>query len=600
MPERFHADLGGVVDLLSRHVYSSPRVYLRELLQNAVDAIHARALREPGFEGQVRIAVRAGGSGPSLAVSDDGIGLTAAEIDRFLTTIGRSSKRDELSFPRGDLLGQFGLGLLSCFLVSDEITVVTRSVTGAPAMRWTGRADGACTTEPLGRELDPGTSVYLSPRPGSEALLAPETVRSLARHYGDLLPYPVTLVDGGHRERLNGDGPPWRWRFDRPEQRREALLAYGRRLFGIEFLDVVPLRVPAAGLEGLAFVLPFPPSPASRPAHRVHLKRMLLSDQAGALLPEWAFFVRCVVDASELRPAASREALVEDELLELTRQALGEELQRWLVRLAATDPPRLARLLHVHQLAIKALAVHDRAFFAMMARWLPFETSMGPMTLPECQRREPVVRYTSTRDTFRQLSQIAAAQGMCIVNGGDAYDAELIELLPAILPGVRVQAVEPADLLPQLEGLEPARRAETDEFLHLARTTLRPFECDVELRRFEPSSVPALYANGDGLDVQRSLEVADELWSGVLGAIAQAAPVPGARLCLNHANPLVRRLLEVHDPVLVAAAVELLYVQALLLAHQPLQRRERALLSTALLGLLDWCLDPAVGGGLAG
>src|SRR4029453_915185 len=206
-------------------------------------------------------------------------------------------------------------------------------------------------------------------------------------------------------------------------------------VFGMDFLEVVPLRVPVAGLEGLAFVLPFSPSPASRPAHRVYLKRMLLSDQTAGLLPQWAFFVRCVVDATELRPTASREALFEDELLEATRQALGEELRRWLVRLAATDPGRLERVIGLHQLSIKALSVHDTEFFAMMARWLPFETSMGPMTLPECQRRASVVRYTPTRDPFRQLAQIASAQGICIVNGGYTYDSELIELLPAVVPG---------------------------------------------------------------------------------------------------------------------------------------------------------------------
>ena len=150
MPQSFQVDLRGVVDLLSRHLYSSPSVYLRELLQNAVDALHARELREPGFRGSVRIAAGtdAGGT-PTLVVRDDGIGLTEDEVHAFLATIGRSSKRDELDFPRGDFLGQFGIGLLSCFMVSDEITVVTRSATGAPAIRWQGRSDGSYTLEPL-------------------------------------------------------------------------------------------------------------------------------------------------------------------------------------------------------------------------------------------------------------------------------------------------------------------------------------------------------------------------------------------------------------------------------------------------------------------
>lgn len=129
MAERsFQVDLRGVVDLLSRHLYASPRVYLRELLQNAVDAITARG------DGPGRVTVETGGG--TLRVSDDGIGLTADEVHTLLATIGRSSKRDELGFARHDFLGQFGIGLLSAFLVADEIDVVTRATrSGGRALR---------------------------------------------------------------------------------------------------------------------------------------------------------------------------------------------------------------------------------------------------------------------------------------------------------------------------------------------------------------------------------------------------------------------------------------------------------------------------------
>ena len=86
---------------------------------------------------------------------------------------------------------------------------------------------------------------------------------------------------------------------------------------------------------------------------------MLLAEGAEGLLPDWAFFARCVVDTSELRPTASREALYEDGLLEATREALGDQLRGWLVRLAGTDPRRLAEFLRIHHLGVKALALHD-------------------------------------------------------------------------------------------------------------------------------------------------------------------------------------------------------------------------------------------------
>ena len=112
------------------------------------------------------------------------------------------------------------------------------------------------------------------------------------------------------------------------------LFAYGEQVFGFTPFDVIELNVPEAGLTGAAFVLPTPVNPATRGGHRVYLKRMLLAESVEGLLPEWAFFARCVVDSTELRPTASREALYDDGLLNDTREAIADQLRGWLVRLA--------------------------------------------------------------------------------------------------------------------------------------------------------------------------------------------------------------------------------------------------------------------------
>src|SRR5690242_18824467 len=134
-PRTFQVDLRGIVDLLSHHLYASPRVYVRELLQNAVDAITAA-----GGDATGKISITTGDGG--LRIDDNGIGLTEAQVHELLATIGRSSKRDELGFARHEFLGQFGIGLLSCFLVADEIRVHTCR-DGAPPVLWTGHADGS-------------------------------------------------------------------------------------------------------------------------------------------------------------------------------------------------------------------------------------------------------------------------------------------------------------------------------------------------------------------------------------------------------------------------------------------------------------------------
>lgn len=161
----FQVDLRGLVDLLSHHLYSSPRVYLRELLQNAVDALTARHAVEPHGDFGIRLYA----DGTVVRVEDDGVGLTEADVHSFLATIGRSSKRaEQVAEQRADFIGQFGIGLLSCFLVADEIHVVSRSARtpDAPAVEWRGRGDGSYTvrTLPASARPRPGTTVTLTPR----------------------------------------------------------------------------------------------------------------------------------------------------------------------------------------------------------------------------------------------------------------------------------------------------------------------------------------------------------------------------------------------------------------------------------------------------
>ncbi|MBW8486926.1 HSP90 family protein [Actinomadura parmotrematis] len=583
MAERaFQVDLRGVVDLLSRHLYSSPRVYLRELLQNAVDAITARGA------GGGRVRIETGGG--ALRVHDDGVGLTEDEVHALLATIGRSSKRDELGFARHDFLGQFGIGLLSGFLVADEIEVVTRSAKGGPAVRWTGLAGGSYRVEP-GERAEPGTTVTLRARPGSGELLAPDVVRELAATYGGLLPIDLT-VDGAP---VTAGGPPWLAAHRDPAARRRALDAYCRDLYGFEPFDVIDLDVPEAGLTGVAFVLPRPVAPSARGAHRVYLKRMLLAEGVEGLLPGWAFFVRCVVDATELKPTASREALYEDELLDATRDALGDRLRQWLVRLAETDPARLRGFLRLHRLGVKAMALHDDDMLRLVDRWLEFETSAGPMTLAEFRRRHPgTARYAASVEEFRRLAAVAGAQGVGVVNGGYVHDTEIIERLPAIDPGIAVRRLDPAELTTAFGVVDPAAELALRPFLAAAQRAVDHLGCEVVVRDFDPASLPALYLTSRAAEHQAEVaearEAADELFGGLLDALHSAVRADRPQLVLNHRNPLTRRITALAEDGLVELAVQGLYGQALLLGHHPLRPADTAVLNRSFLGLLEWAV----------
>ncbi|GAA3752212.1 HSP90 family protein [Plantactinospora mayteni] len=589
MDRAFQVDLRGVVDLLSHHLYGSPRVYVRELLQNAVDAITARRATDPGAPAVVRIEPPELTGDGTLRVHDTGIGLTESQVHELLATIGRSSKRDELGFARHEFLGQFGIGLLSCFLVADEVRVRTRHG-DEPTVLWTGFADGRYRVELAAvdaQRAEPGTSVTLVPRRDADQWLTRPTVTELARLFGSLLPVKVLV---GEVETTTGP-PPWSAPAGTsPSDRRENLVRYAREVLDFTPFDVVPLSVPEAGLTGAAFVLPTPVNPAARAGHRVYLKRMLLTEGAEGLLPDWAFFARCVVDSTELRPTASREALYEDSLLEATREALGDQLRGWLVRLAGSAPRRLAEFLQVHHLGVKALALHDDEMLRLVERWWPMETNTGQTTLAEFRERHGLIRYAASIDEFRQLAGVAAAQDLPVVNAGYTYDTEIIERLPTVDRSVLVERLEPNDLTTRFDALDPGAELALRPFVVAAQRALDRLGVEVVLRSYAPASLPALYLVSRSAAFEEQLratrERADETWAGVLDALAASGPAERPQLVLNHRNPLVRRVSALGDPALVGLAVEALYGQALLLGYHPIRPADAALLNSSFLGLL--------------
>lgn len=584
MEHSFQVNLGGMVDLLSHHLYSSPRVYLRELLQNAVDAIAARRSVDPDPPASIRIEVDGDGL---LHCRDTGLGLTEEQVHEFLATIGQSSKRDDLGFARHDFIGQFGIGLLSCFMVADEITVLTRSVETGESLTWKGFADGHYTLTPGPERDEPGTTVTLRPRPGSGHWLDRGTVLDLAREYGEFLPCEIHC-DG---ERVDAGGLPWQLEYAGSEERRFALLEYGAKILGEEPFDVVDLNAPEAGLSGVAFVRAAAARPTEPSRHRIYLKRMLIGDDVEGLLPEWGFFARCVVDTTELRPTASREKFFDDDLLASTRRVLGDQIRQWLLRLAAMDPRRLAALLRVHRAGVMALALHDDDALHLVDRHIEFETNMGLMTLDEFRRRHPVIRYTSSVDEFRQLAKVTAAQGIGMVNGGYVHAAEILLRLPKLDSEVTVQRLDMDDLVTSFEpvGGDVADAART--FLDAARAALEPHGCEPVLREFEPASLSVLYLEGEAYreaaDRAATAKQAEGAWAAALSMFEAPAAPALPQLVLNHRNPLVKRMVTIADPSLAVLVVEALYSHSLLAGGHPLSSEATATLNRSFLGLLE-------------
>lgn len=589
MSSNFRVDLSGVVELLSRNLYSGPRVFIRELLQNGVDAITARRELQPDCPAQIRFLL----SGRTLTVIDSGVGLTADEAASLLSTIGASSKKDEFGLSRSDFLGQFGIGLLSCFMVSPSIEVFSSSVRAAEPgltgiVRWVGSSDGTWTIDdgasfavPAHIESalsDGGTAIVLEGFPG-EQLFSLAALRDVITSYGRFLEVDVTLEGGSEVEHLALQRPPWEMA---PASRAQA--TWCAENFGFMPFAAIPLDVPEAGFKGVAYVLESGANPGHVMRHQVYLRRMLLGSSVTSLLPDWAYFVRVVGNAEFLKPTASREDLFDDDLVELTRQAIGEHIRVWLTQLAAQEPAMFKAFTALHINGLKSLALTDRPTRELLCRTVPFMTTLGAMTIGEIIDAYGGVRYVSTDDQFRTIEPIAAANEVCVLNAGFAFDQELIGQLALDYPQVRFTALRPSDLLGVLSSLPPDEEAELMPFVDAASKALAGQNVEMSVRRFEPGTLPVLFLpDGDvaGARVEGDAAASSSpLAALVESAASQRSPQAGVsspQLVFNAHSPVVFEMAGAVDrPEVLDSAVRGLYVQALLAGRHPMDSQVRS------------------------
>lgn len=587
----FGVDLRGVIDLLSRHIYSGPEVFLRELLQNSRDALIARA-----DHGQMNpawgVRIRPATAQSPFVIIDDGIGLAADEVADLLSTVGRSSKRDVLDLPNEDFLGHFGIGLLSCFMVAQTIEIVSRKDNRLGVV-WRGSADGTYVVEELSEAqsaaLEVGTRVTLQAGPDHRALLGAESITQLARTYAEYLPIPVSIENpqGGH-ETITRAAPF----LASPVTDRDEVFDYGESLIGHAPFDAIPVDVPGTATQGVAYVLANPASGRTRAGARVYIGRMLLSDSEEDVVPPWAFFLRPVITSDALTPTASRESLVRDDAVEATRAGIADAVRSWVRGLAERNQPQLHAFLSIHDLAIRAACVEDDELFRIVGPFLSFETAAGTRTLEQIAH-EGSAQFASSLDEFRMLTGLGAPG--VLVNAAYVHHEELLLKAPHLFAGLRVTG---ADIMSRLAGLADPAIEDRDRTADLAaRATAALTAVDVEavVKVLPDASVPSLYVADaqvlSRVDLRRASEIATGPWAAALRRAGervdearsrQGSHAIRAQICLNWASPLVQRLALLRDTAVMERGVRLLYVQALLAGRRPLTERDRMLMSQSL------------------
>lgn len=591
---KFQVNLGGMIELLSDHLYSSPDVYIRELMQNGIDAITDREKYDLGYrnskEGALMLALN---EGESLVFADNGIGLTEEEIHRFLSIIGESSKRD---IETGDILneyiGRFGIGILACFMVSDNITIKTKSAKDEKAHIWVGRPDGTYTIETLTEDIPIGTQVYLNCKKGCGDYFTKNKLKELITYYGLILAYPVFLVCDGKAEQLNSVVLPW----DKEHVSSAEVMDFGRELFKTEFLDYTLIKSDEGNISGVAYILPYSVSAATKQKHRLFLKNMLLTETPGELIPDWAVFTKCILNARDLRPTASRENFYEDNKLKTARDNISQCLFKYIRELARNNEQLFAAFMTSHQFAVKSVACENDELYKEFIDYFTFQTTFGEITGREI--REAGQALYCSHEKYRQLAQLFTAQHILLVDTSYVFDHTLLQKMSELLD-VSILPVIEDEIGNIFSDITDKEQEMSASLIKIARERLAEYGCKVDVKRFKPDTVQCFYTLNEAkeifdhlTDMRKSEEYSlfDEMFEELSEDFEEEA---SATLFLNIDNPVIQQLVKLAEKRPSRTVIEkvqrilcVLYVQTLLIGNFPLRNNELALMNDNLIGII--------------
>ncbi len=355
----FQAEVSRLLEIVAHSLYSEKEIFLRELISNASDAcdrLRYAALTEPALaEGDTdyRVVLTPDKGARTLTVADNGIGMNRDELIENLGTIARSGTAAFLSQLSGDsrkdmsLIGQFGVGFYSAFMVAENVEVRSRKAGESEGWRWASDGKGEFTVEPLS-EATRGAAIVIHLRDGEDEYLDPARLRRIVHTYSDHIGLPIVLNDGGKEETINTASALW----TRP--RSEITLEQYKEFYhhvGHSFDDPwLTLHNKAEGVleyTNLLFVPSAKPfdlfDPERKSRVKLYVRRVFITDEGTELLPAYLRFLRGVVDSEDLPLNISREMMQSNPMVARIRQQLTRRVLTELGKKAAEASEEYAK-----------------------------------------------------------------------------------------------------------------------------------------------------------------------------------------------------------------------------------------------------------------
>jgi len=408
----FQAETRQVLQLMIHSLYSNKEIFLRELISNASDALDRLRFMaiadDTIYEGDsdLRIEIEADEEAGTITIRDNGIGMSRADVMENIGTIAKSGTRAFLDQLSGDkkldahLIGQFGVGFYSSFIVADKVTVNTRKAGEASdgGVRWESDGGGEYSLESVERP-GRGTEVILHIKEAEKKFLSPWTIKSLISRYSDHIGFPIRMQEKGE-----GDSLEWKdvnqasalWTLPKAEISDEAYQSFYKYLTH-DFDDAMCwAHNKVEGSQSYTTLLYVPGSAPmdlmlqrdERSGLRLYVNRVFIMDAAQQLLPHYLRFMRGVVDSGDLPLNVSRELLQENELSSKIRAAVIRRSLDLIGKIAKDDPEQYEKFWLEFGAVIKEGIVED---------------------FPNRERIAPLLRFASTRgDDSRPGVDLAA------------------------------------------------------------------------------------------------------------------------------------------------------------------------------------------------
>ncbi len=599
----FQAEVSQLLHLMIHSLYGNKEIFLRELVSNASDAadkLRFEAMSDPALfedDRELRIRVSYDAEARTITVSDNGIGMSRQDVVDSIGTIARSGTREFLAQLSADrakeaqLIGQFGVGFYSAFIVADRVTLVTRraGLTAEHGVRWESTGEGSYTLEAVDKATR-GTDVVLHLRPDEDELLSGHRLREILRKYSDHIAIPILMKgerwDNEAKAQLVTDD-------DEQVNRASALWARPKseiteeqyhELYKHVAHDVdPPLAYTHAKVEGRQefTALLYVPSRAPfdlwdrehRRGVKLYVRRVFIMDDAEQLMPAYLRFVRGVVDSSDLPLNVSREILQQSKDVQAIRSAATKRVLAMLEDLAEKDTPRYETFWKTFGRVLKEGLPEDHANRERLAKLLRFSSTHLPGDEQSVSLADYVGRMKDGQTAIYYITadghaaarhsphlEIFGKLGVEVLLLHERIDEWVASSLHEF-DGKPLQSAAAKDLdLSHIGGEEPTPEdpeSSGDHALLLERmqAALAERASAVQVTSRLTESPACLVSSRDGLST--NLE-------RLMKAAGQAMPESKPILEVNAAHPLVRRLSAETDPVRFNDWCQIIFDQATL------------------------------------